>query len=97
MPRGRPKKKIEKATIKKVEVPKIEAPKVTEKMKKAEEATKNLQSKLLTQSQLKTGGSWVRSRYAQEAGYVASLEEVNELRIEAGLSKIQGLGALRKK
>ena len=99
MPKGRPKKKTEKEKIVSKPIPKF-VPKpvpLSKEAEAAEKATKALQSKLLTESALKKGGPGIRVRYAAEAGYVTTLEEINNLRKEAGLPIIAGLGALRKK
>lgn len=50
---------------------------------------------LLTNTQLKRGGSDIRARYAKEQGYAAIMGEVNELGAKLSLKPI-GLGYLRK-
>jgi hypothetical protein len=50
---------------------------------------------LLTKSQLKKGGTGVRSRSLRESGYQADINEINELGTQLGLPKI-GLGEVRR-
>lgn len=87
---------------------KLVKPKV-KKIKKAVEVKDSLESirikrqglideiipKLLTNSQLRKGGSDIRSRYAKEQGYAAVLGEINELGTKLSFRPI-GLGHLRK-
>ena len=62
---------------------------------KREELIKIVKDKLLTNEQLKRGGIGIRVRYEQEKGYIAVVDEINELGEELGFPKIT-LGMLRK-
>ena len=54
-----------------------------------------IRPKLLTNSQLKKGGSWIRGRYEAEKGYASAFTEINDLGKQLGLKPI-GLGSIRK-
>jgi len=55
----------------------------------------DLSPKLLTKTQLKQGNSNTRSRYEQEKGYQANIDEINSLGKQIGCAPI-GLAHLRK-
>lgn len=84
-----PRKKIEKTDT-------VEPIKVSEVEKKRNALIDELRPKLLTQSQLKRGGSTIRSRFIAETGYVAIIDEINELGKELGLPPV-GFSDLRKR
>jgi len=54
-----------------------------------------IKPKLLSKTQLKTGGSDIRAKYEREKGYEAVIPEINELGAKLGLRPI-GLGHLRR-
>jgi len=107
MPKGKKKeikiaKKItpEKAAPKKEEPKIIVAPVHTSKelkeiAEKRDALIAEIRPKLLTKSQLRRGGSVIRSRYQAEAGYANVLAEINELGAKLRIRPI-GLGHLRK-
>lgn len=56
---------------------------------------KSVESKLLSKSQLKRGGSEIRSRHGKEQGYESILIEINKMGKRLGYPPI-GFGHLRK-
>jgi len=101
MPKKKEVKKIVKKEVKVVK-PKIETlskelvtPDLKAIAEKRNALIAEIQPKLLTNSQLKQGGSNMRTRYALEKGYEAVLPEINELGAKLSLRPI-GLGHLRK-
>lgn len=88
------KKKIVKK-VKKEEVVLDVADDMKEIEEKRDKLIAEIKPHLLTKSQLRTGGSNIRFRHAQEKGYEAVIPEINELGKELGLPPI-GLGHLRK-
>jgi len=99
MQKGKKKEiKVAKKVVEKI-APK-KTPKVTTTGLKDIEVKRNaliaeIKPKLLTNSQLKQGGSYIRTRYALESGYAAVLPEINFLGKKLGLRPI-GLGTIRK-
>ena len=84
--------KIKKEKVKKVVEAKDDLKAIEIKRQKLiDEITPNL----LTKRQLKSGGSYIRSKYAREQGYATVLGEINELGAKLSLRPI-GLGHLRK-
>ena len=61
---------------------------------KYERLVNEIKPKLLTNAQLKQGGSVNRAKYEKEKGYAAVLNEINELGKQLGYPRI-GLGSLR--
>jgi len=55
----------------------------------------SIQKILLTKAQLKRGGGEIRGRYERERGYLAVIDEINELGKKLGHANI-GLGDLRR-
>ena len=53
-----------------------------------------LKPHLLTKSVIKRGGPATRSRYEQEKGYEANIQEINELGLQIGEAPVS-LGSLR--
>ena len=91
------KKVAEKKVTKKIAAPKS---KVSDKeaaiAKIRDGLISQLESKLLTNSQLKSGGPAVRARHMQEKGYDAVITEINSLGAKIGISAIKGIGHLRR-
>jgi hypothetical protein len=93
----------EKKEMKKKENKKVEEDVITpdndntaELEKKRDNLIKELQSKLLTKTQLKQGGRNIRNRASMESGYQANLDEINELGKQIGIREI-GFGDIRRK
>ena len=61
---------------------------------KYERLVNEIKPKLLTNAQLKQGGSINRAKYEKEKGYAVVLTEINELGKQLGYPRI-GLGNLR--
>ena len=78
------------------EVEKDEVVEISALEKKRNDLISEIKPKLLTQSQLKEGGGDIKSRYAAEQGYLAILNEINDIGKVLGLSPI-GMGHLREK
>ena len=72
-----------------------EMPDIKSLIAKREELIKIVKDKLLTNEQLKRGGIGIRVRYEQEKGYIAVVDEINELGEELGFPKVT-LGILRR-
>ena len=72
-----------------------ETPVVTGKALERQELIDVLKSKLLTNEQLKKGGSGVRVAYEREKGYQAVIDEINSIGKELGLPPVK-LGGLRR-
>jgi len=89
------KKEVKKKEIPKVEAPKAEKVDATNLKTKHSELIKYLQGKLLTNEQLKRGGPGVRVKHELEKGYIAVIDEINEIGKELGLPKVS-IGSLRK-
>lgn len=83
-----------KKKVKEVEV-KEDVVEVSELEKKRNALIDELKPRLLTKSQLKRGGGNTRSRHIAEQGYLAIVEEINELGKEIGLPPV-GFDSLRK-
>lgn len=89
-------KEVELVIKKKVAKPIVKPePTLKEIETKYNKMVEEIRPKLLTVSQLKRGGSGIRSRYAIEKGYEIVLPELNELGKKLGKAPI-GLGNLRK-
>jgi len=82
-----------KKKVKKVEEPKKESR--GELIAEREAKISRLREKLLTNEQLKRGGPEVRSRYAKESGFLAIVDEINEIGDKLGFPRVS-LGGLRK-
>lgn len=96
---GRPKKVVKTVkavkVVKEAKVEKVVTLDKRDLRKEYDRLLAEIIPNLLTHSQLKQGGSGVRSRYALEQGYAKTLPEINEIGRQLGLPKI-GLGNLRR-
>ena len=98
---AKPKKAEKKVEAVKKAIPKeipkvVNIPKDLEAIRdKRDKLIAEIQPTLLTNSQLKSGGSAVRVRYMKETGLSNVISEINDLGRELHLQPI-GLGSLRK-
>jgi len=85
-----------KTKSKKTDIVEVEVNNVNEGIAEKRQALiDDLSPKLLTKTQLKQGNSNTRSRYEQEKGYQANIDEINSLGKQIGCAPI-GLAHLRK-